>query len=203
MFVLTVDQVASRTRGDRVEGLLPELVTRWADDVLLGPDRTAGDEFQLLTRAATAALGIVLDLTRDGGWSVGLGVGAVDDPLPATTREASGSGFIAARTAVERAKGAVHRFALEGEPDGAGTGAADAEALVDLLLDVRARRSPEGWAVADRTADGTTQAAIAAELGLTPQAVSLPARTAGLRLERRAPPALVRLLARLDDGPSS
>ncbi len=202
MFVLTVDQVASRSRGDRMGDILPGLVERWGDAVLLGPDRTAGDEFQLVTDAAAAALGIVLDLTRDGGWSVGLGVGSVDTPLAATTREAGGPGFVAARAAVERAKGALHRFALEGEPDRGGNDAADAEALVDLLLEVRARRSEEGWAVVDRSGDDVTQASIAAELGITPQAVSLRARTAGLRLERRATPALIRLLERLD-GPAA
>ena len=202
MFVLTVDQVDSRGTGDRVAGLLPGLAERWGSRILLGPDRTAGDEFQLLVGAGDAALGIVLELTRTERWSVGLGVGEVDDPLPATTREASGGAFVAARTAVDRAKRAPRRFALEADREAAREQAGDVEALTDLLLEVRARRSAEGWAVADRLDGDTTQVAVARELGITPQAVSLRARTAGLRLESRALPALVRALERLDGPPA-
>jgi hypothetical protein len=200
VFVLTVDQVDSRGLGDRVGPLLPELAERWEEALALGPDRTAGDEFQLITRNAEAALGLVLELTRRDEWSVGLGVGAVDEPLPATTREAAGDAFVAARDAVDRAKRAPHRFALTAAAVGAPLDGADVEALVDLLLEVRSRRSAEGWAVADRLTPGTTQAAVAQELGITAQAVSLRARAAGIRLEARATPALVRALHALDGG---
>lgn len=198
MFVLTIDQVDSRGQGDRVAALLPELAGRWRPHILLGPDRTAGDEFQLLMADADATLGVVLELTRTEAWSVGLGVGEVTGPLPATTREATGGAFVAARAAVERAKRAAHRFAVEADRETAREEAADVEALTDLLLEVRARRSAEGWAVADRLGGDATQVAVARELGITPQAVSLRARTAGLRLEARALPALVRALDRLD-----
>ncbi|HEY8317918.1 MAG TPA: DNA-binding protein [Amnibacterium sp.] len=202
MFVLTVDQVDSRGTGDRVAALLPTLADRWGSRILLGPDRTAGDEFQLVVGPADAALGIVLQLTRTERWSVGLGVGQVSDPLPATTREAAGGAFVAARTAVDRAKRAPHRFALEPDREAAAEEAGDVEALADLLLEVRARRSAEGWAVADRLGGETTQVAVAHELGITPQAVSLRARAAGVRLESRALPALVRALERLDGPPA-
>src|ERR1700712_3369209 len=164
MLVLTIDQVDSRGRGDRVAALLPELADRWGPRILLGPDRTAGDEFQIVVAAADAALGIVLELTRTGGWSVGLGVGEVDDPLPATTREAVGGAFVAARAAVDRSKRAQHRFALETDREAAREEAGDVEALTDLLLEVRARRSAEGWAVADRLGGGATPGAGAREL---------------------------------------
>ncbi|HET6825056.1 MAG TPA: DNA-binding protein [Amnibacterium sp.] len=200
MFVLTVDQVDSRGLGDRVGPLLPELAHRWGEALALGPDRTAGDEFQLLTRDAGAALGLVLELTRRDDWSVGLGVGGVDEPLPATTREAAGEAFVAARDAVDRAKRAAHRFALSAATAAGPLDGADVEAFADLLLEVRSRRSPEGWAVADRLLPGTTQAAVAQELGITAQAVSLRAKAAGIRLEERATPALVRALRALDGG---
>ena len=189
-------------RGDRVAALLPDFADRWGSRILLGPDRTAGDEFQLVAGAPETALGIVLDLTRTERWSVGVGVGQVSDPLPATTREAAGGAFVAARAAVDRAKRAPHRFALEADRDAASEQAGDVEALTDLLLEVRARRSAEGWAVADRLGGDTTQVAVARELGITPQAVSLRARAAGLRLEARALPALVRALERLDGAPA-
>lgn len=200
MFVLTVDQVDSRGVGDRVGRLLPELAERWKEALTLGPDRTAGDEFQVITRTAAAALGLVLELTRRDDWSVGLGVGGVDEPLPATTREAAGDAFVAARDAVDRAKRAPHRFALTAAVAGAPLDGRDVEALTDLLLEVRSRRSPEGWAVADRLTPGTTQAAVAQELGITAQAVSLRTRAAGIRLEARATPALIRALEALDGG---
>lgn len=200
VFVLTVDQVDSRGRGDRLGPLLPELAERWAEALTLGPDRTAGDEFQLMTRSAAAALGLVLELTRPDGWSVGLGIGGVDEPLPSTTREATGDAFVAARDAVDRAKGAPHRFALTAAGVRAPLDGPDVEALADLLLEVRSRRSAEGWAVADRLGPGTTQAAVAQELGITAQAVSLRARAAGIRLEARATPALVHALEALDEG---
>ena len=200
MFVLTVDQVDSRGLGDRVGPLLPELADRWRGALALGPDRTAGDEFQLLTRDAEAALGLVLELTRRDDWSVGLGVGDVDEPLPATTREATGEAFVAARDAVDRAKRAPHRFALTAATATTPLDGADVEALADLLLEVRSRRSPEGWAVADRLVPGTTQAAVAQDLGITAQAVSLRAKAGAIRLEARATPALVRALRALDGG---
>lgn len=200
MLVLTVDQVDSRHSEDAVGPLLPRLTARWGDALLLGPDRTAGDEFQMVLSDPGAALDIVLELTRTEGWSVGLGVGDVALPLPSTTREAVGTAFVAARTAVERAKKAAHRFAIAAETATGPLSADDVEALAALLLEVRARRSPEGWAVADRLAGGTSQTDVARELGITPQAVSLRAKAAGLRLEERAVPALVRALGLLDDG---
>jgi hypothetical protein len=199
VFVLTVDQVDSRGRGDRLAALLPDLASRRHPALVLGPDRTAGDEFQAVLRDAESALDVALDLLRDRGWSVGMGVGTVDTPLPATTREATGPAFVAARAAVTEAKRAPHRFALVADP--APSAAVDADgvsALLDLLLELRDRRTPEGWEVADRLADGSTQSAVAADLGITPQAVSLRARTAGVRMEQRARPVLARLLAGLD-----
>ena len=71
------------------------------------------------------------------------------------------------------------------------------EAYLRLLVDLRDRRSAQGWEVADLLAQGLTQKRIAAQLGITPTAVSLRAKAAGLRLEEAALPALVRTLERL------
>jgi len=196
MFVLTVDQVDSRHNDDRVAGVLETGRSRWGASLRLGPDRTAGDEFQALFDAADAALGASLELLRTGEWTVGLGVGPVALPLPATTREATGSAFIAARTAITAAKRAPHRFAVSAE--GAEPAADAFGALVDLVLEVRSRRSTEGWEVSDLLSGGMTQARIAERLHISPQAVSLRVRAAGARLEQRAMPALVDLLARLE-----
>ncbi len=197
MFVLTVDQVDSRHSRDRVAAVVADDGrARW-HDALLGPDRTAGDEFQLVVGDASSAVAIALDLIREGGWSVGVGVGPVALPLPATTREAVGDAFVAARAAVEAAKRSSERLVVVAAGDRAGR-AEGVTGLLGLLVEQRARRSPEGWAVADLVAEGLPQARIAERLGVTPQAISLRARAAGVRLELAAVPAVVEALARLD-----
>lgn len=199
MFVLTVDQVGSRDDVDRVAAIEADRAAWRESGAVLGPDRTAGDEFQVLYADAAGALRAVLALTRDGRWSVGVGVGEVVSPLPPTTREAQGDAFTSARTAVDLAKRTARRAVVVAED---GTAAAEATALLHLLLDLRARRSGEGWAVADLLAEGLTQAEVADREGVTPQAVSQRARAAGVRLEQAAVPAIARVLARLDAPPS-
>jgi len=92
VFVLTVDQIDSR--GSDVDAVAPILADRgtWQGlGALLGPDRTAGDEFQLVFDAASGALEAALRLRRTGAWSVGIGVGEVQTPLPETTGAGRGS----------------------------------------------------------------------------------------------------------------
>src|SRR5690606_6481642 len=151
--VITADQIASRALPDRVESMLATLNAR--PDLMLPAERTVGDELQLLTDRASTALEIILLLTRTAEWSVGCGVGDVH-PLGDSVRSASGGAFIAARDAVERAKSTPTRFALR--DDTATETAAHAEALIDLLLVVRSRRTEEGWELTDLLGDGLTQA---------------------------------------------
>lgn len=195
MFVITADQRDSRTNAD----LVPEGVAlserAGGDRLALPVERNAGDELQAMTASAGAALDIALALLRDGRWSVGLGAGIAETPLPDDIRAARGPVFVLARGAVERAKQAPVRIAVGAADEVA---AADAEAYLRLLVDLRDRRSPQGWEVADLLATGMTQQRIAAELGITPTAVSLRAKAAGLRLEEAAVPALVRTLEGID-----
>lgn len=194
MFAITADQVGSRAAVDLADAQLARIEQIAAGRLVLPPDRTAGDEIQAATEDARAALDLVLDLTRDGNWSVGLGVGDVRLPLPDATRAATGSAFILARDAVARAKKNATRFAVSVDagrlPD-----AALLQPLIDLLLHLRARRTPEGWEVADRLVTGMTQARLAAELGVTPQAISLRVQNAQLHTETAAIAALTELLA--------
>jgi hypothetical protein len=128
-----------------------------------------------------AALDLVLRLTRERDWYVGLGV---DEP--------SGAEALA-RAAALSARKRPTRFSLA-----IATGRLpDSELLgplIDLLLQLRARRTPEGWALADLLQSGITQAEAASQLGVTPQAVSLRAQNAHLRLETSAVRALTELL---------
>ena len=208
MFVITADQVDSRSRPDIVGSTLSRLNDEHAGRLALPVDRNAGDELQALTDDAGTALAIVLDLTRDGAWSVGLGIGSVRLPLPSETREASGDAFIAAREAVQRAKKSATRFAVEVEAPAGGApaeqngggwpGAADAEALVNLALVIRERRTPAGWELYDLVSAGLTQADAAARLGITAPSASSRARAAAVRPELAALPALTRLLENVD-----
>lgn len=195
MFIITADQIDSRHLDDLAGTTIERLNQRYASELALPVDRNAGDEIQALVARSDTALAIIADLTRAGQWSVGCGVGRVRTPLPANTREAAGPGFVAARVAVDRAKRAPLRFALDSETPG---GAEHAEALIDLMLLVRARRSPEGWELFDLISEGRTQADAANHLGISPQAASQRARAAGIRQELSALPALAAVLARVD-----
>jgi hypothetical protein len=196
MFVITADQVDSRGRPDIVAPTLAALNERAGDRLLLPVDRNAGDELQALTADAATAFDIVTTLARGDAWSIGLGIGDVRTPLPAQTREAGGDAFVAARAAVTRAKRTPTRFAADAvaEPQAA----ADVEALIGLLLTLRATRSEAGWQQYDLVATGMTQAEAGARLGITPQSASDRARAAGLRADLAAQPALVRLLQSAD-----
>ncbi len=203
MFVITADQVGSRRDSDRTGELIDTIARSHADDLLLPPDQTAGDEIQLVTPSAATALTIVLDTTRTGRWSVGLGVGDIRMPLPDATRKATGPAFIAARDAVEAAKRADGRFALRAADPGAAPLTADeTEALVRLLVLLRERRSDLGWEVVDLIDAGHLQKEAAGILDVSAAAISARLKAAMWRAERDARPALIRLLEQLDAGAS-
>ena len=201
MFAITADQVGSRAAADLADAQLMAIDSLASGRLVLPADRTAGDEIQAATEDARTALEIVLHLTRDGNWSVGLGVGDVRTPLPDATRAITGSAFILARDAVGAAKKRPTRFALAID-DGRLPDAALLEPLIDLLLQLRARRTPEGWEVADQLVEGVTQAQLAGTLGITPQAVSLRVQNAQLATEQAAIAALTELLAAAGEPPT-
>lgn len=196
MFVITADQIDSRTSDDVVAAERDRINDTYEASLALPADRTAGDELQVLTADAPTALALVLELTRGRAFHVGLGVGPVRTPLPEATREASGPAFFAARDAAERAKGSGIRLAvhLQRDPRERSERADDAEALLALLLIVRERRSAAGWELYDLLQKGLTQADAAAKLGISPAAASARAKAAQLRAEAAALPALTRLL---------
>jgi hypothetical protein len=196
MYVITSDQRDSRSSADLVPAAVASVRAHGGNGLALAPERTAGDEVQVAVGDADALLAIVLDLTRSGQWSVGVGVGEVESPLPDSVRAARGEAFVNARDAVDRAKKAATRVAITA-PDGG----ADAEALVRLLVELRDRRTAEGWEIYDLLAEGITQREAAERLGISEAAVSLRVKAAGLRTEEAAVPALARVLARLSPGP--
>lgn len=193
MFVVTADQRGSRTGDDLVPAALAAVRNSASAGVSLAPERTAGDELQVAVPDAPSLLSIILQLTRLETWSVGVGIGSIDTPVPASVRAARGSAFLHARDAVERAKKAPTRLAISGDE-----AATDAEALVRLAVELRDRRTAEGWEIHDLLAEGITQREAASRLGITEGAVSLRVKAAGLRTEQAAVPALERVLQRAD-----
>ena len=191
MFVLTIDQIDSRHHDDRVGGAIDDVHTRFSRWLVGVPERTAGDEFQVATRRGGVALDIALQFARTEGWSVGLGVGSVSLPLGDSVRAMSGSAFVNARDAVTAAKKRPTRFALVADPGA--VAAQSLDPLIRLLITLRDRRTPEGWELFDllegddlRGSPPLTLTAAAERLGITVQAASQRALTAGLRLDREA-----------------
>ena len=192
MFVLTVDQRGSRRDIDRVAGLL----TRMQEIPLVRPfDRTAGDEVQAVADDPKVVVDLVLELLRQERWSVGLGIGSVETPLPEQTRAGRGPAFEHARTAVERAKNAPGQIAADGN-DAAAT--ADVDAALTLLATVVLRRSAQGHQAVDLAREGLSQTRIAERLGITKQAVSQRLATAGWQAELAGRALVRRLLERAD-----
>lgn len=203
MFVVTVDQQDSRNHADQVpnfmaalKGIEPQL------SFVLPFDRTAGDEVQAVTAEAATVLSVAETVVRLQGWYLGIGVGGVDEPLPESSRFGRGTAFYAARQAVERAKRSDPPIVLMTEGDAVASSAEDASALLRLVASVWQRRSAEGWEAVDAMRSGrfANQSAAAAELGISPQALSLRLKAALWEQESAVLPLLSRLLSELSTG---
>lgn len=194
--VLTVDQRGSRRGTDAVPALL-ERLSALRPAPLRPFERTAGDEVQGVLDDAGAVVAAVTALADDGRWSVGVGVGAVRTPLPASTRAGAGVAFEAARRAVEAAKRVREGVAVRGGPDDAEPAPAvvDAETALLLLVDLRRRRSAAGREVVRLVEEGLPAGRAAERLGITPQAVSQRLAAARWSSEQRLVPLAVRLVA--------
>jgi hypothetical protein len=194
-FVLTVDQRASRRTADRVADVLRELNA--SVPAVLGFERTAGDEFQGVLAEPDDVVDVVLRLVRLGGWSIGVGAGPVQTPLPASTRAGAGPAFLSARRAVDAAKQRPTRLAVRGAvPADAG----DAQAVLSALAVVVERRSDQAWEAIALVEAGRTQAEAAGELGISRQAVGQRLAAGLWDLERDLRPTAARLLARAAGG---
>lgn len=207
MFVLTIDQQGSRRVGDRVGELLAHLkargdMHRGSAGVLAPFERTVGDEVQCVLDDPALTVDVVLAVLRLKDWSVGIGAGDVDLPLPASSRAGSGPAFVMARDAVEQAKSRIRAVPLvvHGADEAR---AREAEAVLVLLGAMVQRRTAAGWEVVDaveRTGE-TRQDVIAARVGVTQQAVSQRLRTALWLEEQAARPVAARLLAEAASAP--
>lgn len=194
VFVLTVDQRGSRSTRDLVPELLTALNRRPRRGGLLRKfERTAGDEVQGVLSEARVTIDVVVQLLRADRWNIGLGVGAVDEPLPRSTRAGSGSAFVNAREAVTRAKSSPHHVNVVSDDRHAGE---QVESVLWLMASVLRRRSERGWAVADLLAEGLTRREIGVKLGISQSAVTQRAQAAGFVEEQRGRMLAAELLAR-------
>lgn len=196
MFVLTVDQRGSRRDVDRVGDIIDDM----ADRRLLRPfERTAGDEIQAVTDDPALLVLVALELIRREHWSVGIGIGRVEQPLPRQTRAGRGPAFEAARIAVERAKRAPARIAVEQAPADSSRDelAADVDAAFTLLGTIVTRQTKDGREAIALMDSGLTQVSAAAHLGITKQAMSKRLLTAGWHAELAGRRLAERLLVRL------
>lgn len=227
MYVMTIDQRGSTGDIDRVPGLLKELA---AISTAGRFERSVGDEVQGVVERAEEVVEITLHALRSGRWYVGIGVGEVDLPLPASPREGSGPAFVAARTAVDRAKGAAAHVpvavvagrgrrrasaALSAAAAADGTIAsreakacANAEAVLRLIGRLVQDRTAAQWKVLDVLRSvrlgthGThgTQKIAAQRLGITEQSVSRAVLRSGWQEEWAARPAAELLLTLAHDS---
>jgi hypothetical protein len=190
-YVLTVDQKASRRTADRVADILPRLNAAGATTLRF--ERTAGDEFQGLLEDPEKVVDVVLELVREGGWSIGVGAGPVRTPLAQSVRAATGPAFLSARRAVDAAKQRPSRLAVRGA---APADATDAQAVLSALAVLVDRRSEQAWEAIGLVTEGRTQADAATALGISRQAVGQRLSAGLWDLERELRPTAVRLLAR-------
>ncbi|WP_409331425.1 hypothetical protein [Trujillonella humicola] len=136
-----------------------------------------------------ATVEAVLRLVRHGRRPIGVGAGAlVKGPGPAR-----GPAALAAASALAVAVRRPARLAVRGaQPDEA----LDAQAVLTALAALVARRSAAAWTVVDLLAAGRTRSSVAAELGVSRQAVGQRLAAGGWDLEGELRPTAARLLAR-------
>jgi hypothetical protein len=210
MYVLTIDQRGSSSDIDRV----PELIAALQDLTPAAFERSVGDELQGVVEQAADVVDIALQALRGGYWYVGIGIGSVRMAPGDSPREGSGSGFVAARRAVELAKSAAGQVPLSvvagtmghgrDIPPDAGEGAvtsANAQAVLRLIGRIVQQRTEAQWRVVDRLrafqgGEGRhgSQKHVARELGITEQSVSRAVLRSGWQEEWAARPAAAMLL---------
>jgi hypothetical protein len=210
MYVLTIDQRGSSSDVDRV----PDLISALRELTSAAFERSVGDELQGVVEHAAEVVDIGLQALRSGCWYVGIGIGSVQLSPGGSPREGSGSGFVAARKAVELAKSAAGQVPLsvvsgmmgrgrDTLPD-AGESAvacANAQAVLRLIGRTVQQRTEAQWRVVDRLrafhgGEGRhgSQKHVAQELGITEQSVSRAVLRSGWQEEWAARPAAAMLL---------
>jgi DNA-binding transcriptional LysR family regulator len=209
MYVLTIDQQGSTTDVDRV----PDLIAALRNRTPVPFERSVGDELQGVVEDAADVVDVALHALRGGHWYVGIGIGMVSLAPGASPREGSGSGFVAARKAVELAKGAAGQVPLsvvsgsmvrgkdlQPQTQEDAVASANAQAVLRLIGRLVQQRTEAQWRVVDRlrAVQGVvghgSQKQVARELGITEQSVSRAVLRSAWQEEWAARPAAAMLL---------
>jgi len=205
MYVVTIDQKASRSSEDGVPELLRVLRLQLTGNLapVVPFSRSVGDEIQGVLDTPEQVYAVFRTLMRLGGWYMGIGVGRVKEPLPKRSADGNGPAFIHARGAVEDAK--VRRgscpVSVRAEVV---ERAAEVQALLRLTGTLLMSRTAAAWeavhlvSTADAQPTGLTQADVAQHLGISVAAVSRRLITASYDEERAVLPLVARLLDELN-----
>lgn len=213
VYVMTLDQ----RRNGSVDAV-PPLARRLAGLATVVPfqavgpsppapgDRARGGTLQGITADPDAAVAAALAGLRGGAWSVGIGVGpvrleTVTDPQGRAGLLADGPATVHAHRAVDAARGAARVPVCVVAADA--QAAAQAQSVLRLLGRIVVGRSAAEWRVVDLLVPGARgqQKHVAAELGITPQAVSKAVARSLWQEEWEARPAAARLLRLCDPAP--
>jgi hypothetical protein len=173
--VVTVDERQSRrAAGSRATELTRRLNNDPDVGTLLPFEVTVGDELQGVLGYPADIVPALRAIARHAGWWVGIGIGQIE-VWGESARVSTGTAFVQARRAVDRAKKTPWGVAVEG----AGWKRVDdldrAIALWTTLLEMRSER---GWETVDMRFRGLTEQEIASRLGITQQAVNQRLRAA-------------------------
>lgn len=188
---ITIDQKASTGAADRVPAMVQLLDDLTANYRSLPFERTVGDELQGIVEDPLAVALVVRAVADEpGDWWIGIGIGDVDYLDSASVRASSGPALVAARAAVEAAKRGRSggedprpwplRVRLANGPSRL------AESSLALLHFVVTERSPAARETINLLRQGTTQASVAAKLGVSQPTVSKALRTGHWAEERAA-----------------
>lgn len=139
------------------------------------------EDIQLTTAGAEATAQVILAFLSAGDWALGIGVGTSEELAIANSRAsvAKKGGHTGARSRVL---------------------ASDIAAACTLLSFILARRSAEGREATSLMRQGLNQVQVAAELGVSKQAITQRLAAAGWEAEQAGWGLLVHLLERADAG---
>lgn len=198
MFVVMYDQKTCKVTTDHIPTLLDSL----AGVPTVAPFQRVGtSEVQGVLDDPIAVRHAVLAGLRPGVWNIGIGAGPVEDgSYHAGIAGGRGVAFVAARTAVENAKGRLTgiavRAGINGSPGSAW--AADCEAVWTFVAGVVQDRTEAQWRAVDAVDQAETKASAAKTLGISPATIGGNLRLSQISEERAAYGALDRLLAGAD-----
>lgn len=169
MFVLTIDQKASRQSEDRV----PWLLHQFQRFPTLTPfQRSAGDEVQGVLDDPQSVVEVLVLLMHDRGWHCGLGIGPgsfLNQSVPVAA-EGTGEAFYIARDAVEQSKKQKQAIVLNASAESLNV--LLARTLLHTLQIIYNARTPRQQEVIAAYKNFGRMDMVAQELGVSASAIS-------------------------------